>query len=212
MPSTWVVGIFSCVASIWWLISCEVYGSSSARIFDFILFISDTLITERPGMSLSHVTVIFPQLVSTCASHDSRQTQCSSSSAVGQARRSWPSLALRTTAIDRNVVPCEARNVDNDIEHDGYQPRGKVDQREDELEVVSYVAFECHSSPERTKSIELTQRRMTQVSIPLKCAGRMEYHAMLHFVFSFVAATCDSNAMFATAHVTEGSEESMREN
>jgi hypothetical protein len=183
-------------------IHCGLYKSASAKVFDFIL-LSDILNTERTSMSLSHVTVIFPQLFSTCASHHRRQTQCSSSSVIGQTRCSWPSLALRTTAIDRNVVPCEAGNVHDDIEDDGNQPWRKVDQREDELEVVSHVAFDCHSSPERMKSTELTQRRMTQVSIPLKCAGRMEYHAMLRFVLSFVAATCDSNPNLLQ-HVTNG--------
>ena len=143
MPSAWVVGAFLCGEYTGASCPCEAYESPLARIFVLILLLSDTLITERPGMSLSHVTVIFPQLVSTRASHHSRQTQCSSSSAVGQARRSWPSLALRTTAIDRNVVPCEAGNVDDDIEDDGNQPRRKVDQREDELELVSHVAFSC---------------------------------------------------------------------
>lgn len=143
MPSAWVVGAFLCGEYTGASCPCEAYESPLARIFVLILLLSDTLITERPGMSLSHVTVIFPQLLSTCASHHSRQTQCSSSSAVGQARRSWPSLALRTTAIDRNVVPCEAGNVDDDIEDDGNQPRRKVDQREDELELVSHVAFSC---------------------------------------------------------------------
>ena len=197
-------GVCPCVAcSLVLHIHCGLYGSVSARVFAFILLLSDTLITQSPSMSLSHVTVFFPQLVATCAGHHSRQTQCSPSPTIGQARGSWPSLALRTTTINRNVVPCEAGNVDDDIEYDGNQPRGKVDQREDELEVVSHVAFSCHSGPEWMKSVELTQRRITQVSIPLRCAGRMEYHAMLRFVLSFVAATCES--ISTTADVRDNS-------
>lgn len=39
--------------------------------------------------------------------------------------------------------------------------------------------------------------------MPLRCAGRIEYHNMLRLVEWFVAMTCDSNATVTPAHVSK---------
>jgi hypothetical protein len=69
-------------------------------------FFNDNLITGQGlRMPLSHPFVIFAHLIAARPAHYSRKTQSSPSLAIGKAWSSWSSLALRSTAINGNVVP-----------------------------------------------------------------------------------------------------------
>ena len=77
--------------------------------------------------------VVFADACSIGAAHDPRQTQRSSSSAVGQGWGSGPCLSASSASKYWNFMPNAASDVEGKVEEEGNEPRREVQNSKENL-------------------------------------------------------------------------------